>query len=65
MAAHTMKCVYLSSQSSLQRDSNGYTYVLGVSHTNGTCIYTGGLNWDETASGNSKIAAYTNVMRIF
>jgi len=39
-------------------------YVFDVSHINGTCIYTARLNWEETASGNSKMAAYTHEMRI-
>jgi len=41
----------------------GYTYVFGVSHINGTCIYTVRLNWEETESGKSKMAAYTHDMR--
>jgi len=59
-----MKIVYFSNQTSLQRDSIGYAYVFWVSHTNGTCIYTGGLNWEQTGSRKSKMAAYTNEMRI-
>jgi len=65
MAAYTMKCAYLSSQTSLQRNSNSYTYVFWVGHANGTCIYTIRLNWEETGSGKSKMAAYTNELRIF
>jgi len=42
-----------------QRDSNSYTCVFGVGHTNGTCIYTVRLNWEETGSEKSKMAAYT------
>jgi len=48
-----------------QRDSNSYSYVFGVGHTNGTCIYTVWLNWEETGSWKSKMAAYTHKMRIF
>jgi len=65
MAAYTHECVYLSSQTSWQRDSNGYTYVFVVGHANGTCIYTIRLNWEETESGKSKLVAYTHEMRIF
>jgi len=36
------------------------TYVFGISHTNGTCIYSVRLNWEETGSAKSKIAAYTH-----
>jgi len=43
---------------------SGYTYVFWVGHNNGTCIYTGQLNLEETGSGNSKMAAYTHEMRI-
>jgi len=59
-----MKCVYLCSQTCWQRDSNGYTYVFGVGYTNGTCIYTVRLNWEETGSGKSKMAAYAHEMRM-
>jgi len=35
-----------------------------VNHTNGTCVYTVRLTWEETGSGKSKMAAYTHEMRI-
>jgi len=35
-----------------------------ATHTNGTCIYTVRLNWEETGSGKFKMAAYTHEMRI-
>jgi len=60
-----MKCVYFISQTSLQRDSNGYIYVIWVNHTKGTYIYIVRLNWDKTGSAKSKMAAYTHKMRIF
>jgi len=55
---------YFRFDTCLQRDSNIYTYVFVVSHTNGTCIYTVRLNWEKTGSEKSKMAAYTHEMRI-
>jgi len=39
-------------------------YLCFRGHTNGICIYTVRLNWEEAGSAKSKIAAYTHEMRI-